>query len=74
MRNFPKIEGVNDSLASVLKALTLGVATLSLITIGNYSDNSQSLDVLNPQKVTYSGNFLALGNPTIALMRLFYSY
>ena len=35
VRNFPKIEGVNDTLASVLKALTLGVANLSLITIGN---------------------------------------
>ena len=38
MRNFPKIEGVNDTLASVLKALTIGVATLSGITIGNISD------------------------------------
>jgi hypothetical protein len=35
MRNFPKIEGVNDALSSVLKALTIGVATLSVITIGN---------------------------------------
>ena len=38
MRNFPKIEGVNDTLASVLKALTIGVATLSVITIGNTSN------------------------------------
>ena len=74
MRNFPKIEGVNDSLASVLKALTIGVATLSLITIGNYSDDSQQLDVLKPKNVSYKGNFLALGNPTVALMRLFYSH
>jgi len=74
MRNFPKIEGVNDTLASVLKAITLGVASLSLITIGNYSDNSNSLNVLNPQNVSYRGTFLALGNPTIALMRLFYSH
>ena len=35
MRNIPKQEGVNDTLASVLKALTIGVATLSVITIGN---------------------------------------
>ena len=38
MRNFPKIEGANDTLASVLKALTIGVATLSGITIGNILD------------------------------------
>ena len=45
-----------------------------MITIGNYSDNSQSLEVLRPQTVSYTGNFLALGNPTVALMRLFYSH
>ena len=74
IRNFPKIEGVNDTLASVLKALTLGVATLTLITIGNHSDYSQELEVLKPKNTIYTGNFLALGNPTVALMRLFYSH
>jgi hypothetical protein len=74
MRNIPKIEGVNDSLASVLKALTLGVATLSCITIGNDSDNFFRLDALKSTKEVYDGNFLALGNPTVALMRLFYSH
>jgi hypothetical protein len=74
MRNIPKIEGVNDTLASVLKALTIGLATLSAITIGNSSDRDQILYIKNPEIKRVAGNLLALGNPTVALMRLFYSH
>jgi hypothetical protein len=74
MRNFPKIEGVNDTLASVLKALTIGVATLSAITIGNTSNQDKYFDNKENKYFIVEGNLLALGNPTVALMRLFYSH
>ena len=74
MRNFPKIEGVNDTLASVLKALTIGVATLSVITIGNTSNQDEYFDHKENKSIKVEGNLLALGNPTVALMRLFYSH
>jgi F0F1-type ATP synthase membrane subunit c/vacuolar-type H+-ATPase subunit K len=74
MRNIPKIEGVNDTLASVLKALTIGLATLSAITIGNSSDRYQEINIDKPEIKRVTGNLLALGNPTVALMRLIYSY
>ena len=74
MRNIPKIEGVNDTLASVLKALTIGTATLSVITIGNTSNLDQYLNIVKPKTKIVTGNLLALGNPTVALMRLFYSH